>query len=386
MYWETLDTQLNMKNKTFCKQLFFRTLSGGYLRELFPNRSVHQVIALVFRPREGSAREFSDNELLSICTDVIEKSGQKGHFFLSDHRYFIFLVEETAGLGSRRFSQELLRTLTVEYGIYPGYYTSQVCCLTESLNQDIQNMLATVSLYTYYARQVAQDEMHAISNTKLQKTLQRIEQLCELGDTKQALQVLRSFVTAVHRECCPSMNVKRSVLRLMYGFSTVSSRYQHESVYYDIPHYIIEQMLKASTASMVEEIVDSFARYVMENDNSNLTVNIPVPVKRALEYIHANFRQELLLSDVADAVHLNKSYLSQLFQKSVNVPYSKYLEDLRLKEAKKLLRTTNMPASEIAELVGFSSQNYFTKVFKNRVGISPIKYRTSPTEEQRQPA
>ena len=172
----------------------------------------------------------------------------------------------------------------------------------------------------------------------------------------------------------------------MYGFSTVSSRYQHESVYYDIPHYIIEQMLKASTASMVEEIVDSFARYVMENDNSNLTVNIPVPVKRALEYIHANFRQELLLSDVADAVHLNKSYLSQLFQKSVNVPYSKYLEDLRLKEAKKLLRTTNMPASEIAELVGFSSQNYFTKVFKNRVGISPIKYRTSPTEEQRQPA
>ena len=247
-------------------------------------------------------------------------------------------------------------------------------------------MLATVSLYTYYARQVAQDEMHAISNTKLQKTLQRIEQLCELGNTKQALQVLRSFVTAVHRECCPSMNVKRSVLRLMYGFSTVSSRYQHESVYYDIPHYIIEQMLKASTASMVEEIVDSFARYVMENDNSNLTVNIPVPVKRALEYIHANFRQELLLSDVADAVHLNKSYLSQLFQKSVNVPYSKYLEDLRLKEAKKLLRTTNMPASEIAELVGFSSQNYFTKVFKNRVGISPIKYRTSPTEEQRQPA
>ena len=57
-----------------------------------------------------------------------------------------------------------------------------------------------------------------------------------------------------------------------------------------------------------------------------------------------------------------------------------YLIDLRISEAKNLLIETSMPCSVIAELVGFDDANYFSRIFKKRMGLSPLQFRVSAVD------
>ena len=59
------------------------------------------------------------------------------------------------------------------------------------------------------------------------------------------------------------------------------------------------------------------------------------------------------------------------------MPFSDYLKSVRIKNAQLLLRDGSRSMSDIAELVGFANQNYFTKVFKKDTGMTPSQYRAA---------
>ncbi len=103
-------------------------------------------------------------------------------------------------------------------------------------------------------------------------------------------------------------------------------------------------------------------------------------IKRALDYIGKNYHEPLSLNDLAKAVNLNPSYLSGLFQKKVGKSFSEYLTEIRISQAKYLLRKTDMPIIEVAMEVGFSDQTYFNKVFKKATEMTPKQYRKNGAE------
>ena len=254
---------------------------------------------------------------------------------------------------------------------------SKLYPLEGQVGQQINEMLTKVSAYRYYGRSFEGLELQVISTLQLQTMLDSVSKQCELGNLEEATAIMRTFAQSLHRGYYHPMNIKRSLLRLMYAFFSVQNR-SGEYPYYDIPHFITEQLLRSETWMKTEQIIESFSSYVI-HASLPCTKTLSEPLKNALQYVHANYQKPIKLSDVANVVHLNKSYLSQVFQKTMGITYSEYLEQLRVKSAKQLLKTTNKSASEIAEMVGFSSQNYFTKVFKNSVGVSPIRYRNSKT-------
>ena len=94
------------------------------------------------------------------------------------------------------------------------------------------------------------------------------------------------------------------------------------------------------------------------------------------KYLRHNYMlYDVSLDSISDILHINSSYLSMLFKKSFGVNFVDYLTGLRIQAAKELLADPFLSAAEIANMVGYESPNYFTRVFKKNTGLTPTEYR-----------
>ena len=94
-------------------------------------------------------------------------------------------------------------------------------------------------------------------------------------------------------------------------------------------------------------------------------------------YILSNYMHKLTLEELAEQVFISPTYLSKIFKSEVGMPFVQYLNQIRVEQSKYLLLFTDKPISEIYSLTGFEDQSYFTKVFRNIVGVSPGRFRES---------
>lgn len=98
-------------------------------------------------------------------------------------------------------------------------------------------------------------------------------------------------------------------------------------------------------------------------------------ISSVLDYINSHISENILLDDICQACHISRFYLCHTFRKSLGITISDYILSRRISQAKKLLRSTNMSISQIAESCGFSSHSYFSMIFKKETGMSPTKFR-----------
>ena len=98
-------------------------------------------------------------------------------------------------------------------------------------------------------------------------------------------------------------------------------------------------------------------------------------IRLALRYIDEHYREDLSQTQVADAVHLNTSYFSTLFKKSLGLGFAEYLTELRIEHVKERLATTSEKIKAVAASEGFRDPQYFVKIFKKTTGLTPSEYR-----------
>lgn len=136
-----------------------------------------------------------------------------------------------------------------------------------------------------------------------------------------------------------------------------------------------KQGMNVKTEAITLELLIDLVRLLGIDHNTEET-NIPAVLK-AKEYIDSNFAQDISLDELAAYVFVSKYHLSRQFKQAHRCSPIQYLTMRRIQEAKRLLRSTNKSISEIARLTGFNLPVYFTKIFKQAVGITPHKYRSS---------
>lgn len=97
-------------------------------------------------------------------------------------------------------------------------------------------------------------------------------------------------------------------------------------------------------------------------------------ITRAIEYIDSNFTEISGLSEIAEYVHLSPVYFQGKFRAATGVTPHDYLLDKKIKTAADMLLTTDYSLSRIAYECGFSSQSYFSYIFKKRMNATPREY------------
>jgi two-component system response regulator YesN len=93
------------------------------------------------------------------------------------------------------------------------------------------------------------------------------------------------------------------------------------------------------------------------------------------QYVREHLGEDLSRRDISDKVYLTPDYISHYFKERTGVSLTDYIRIERVKEAKKLLRTTNLTICEISLRVGYPSISYFSKIFKRSTGLTPQEYR-----------
>ena len=100
-------------------------------------------------------------------------------------------------------------------------------------------------------------------------------------------------------------------------------------------------------------------------------------IRKTLHYIALHLHRELSLEEIAEKMGVHSTYLSKQFNKEVKISLSNYINEKRIQEAEKLLKTTKKSIAEIAVELSYHEVNYFTKVFKKITGKTPTEYRNS---------
>ena len=100
-------------------------------------------------------------------------------------------------------------------------------------------------------------------------------------------------------------------------------------------------------------------------------------VVKAIKYIKRHLSAQLTVSEIAEHVFVSNSTLTKRFKAELSKPVGEYINDTIMFEASQLLLKTNLSILAISEKYGFSDQFYFSRRFKEKFGMSPMKYRKS---------
>lgn len=98
-------------------------------------------------------------------------------------------------------------------------------------------------------------------------------------------------------------------------------------------------------------------------------------ILQAKQYVARHFSEDITLNDIAKHVCLSPAYFSTLFKNETGIGFVKYLQHIRVEHAKKLLKTSKMRISDIAQAVGYRDLKFFNKIFYNETNVTPSEFR-----------
>lgn len=157
----------------------------------------------------------------------------------------------------------------------------------------------------------------------------------------------------------------RNVLE-KYGFNSKG----HDAAIYNVSRKSNEQILSAS------KILEACTFYVLLKDMVGLhRENF---IQNLNSFLIAHLSEDLSVDRLTSEFHISKNRLYNSCSRYLSVGIAEHIKQLRINEAKKLLKETDLSVHEISDKVGFNDYNYFCLIFKKEVGISALKFRNQP--------
>lgn len=165
--------------------------------------------------------------------------------------------------------------------------------------------------------------------------------------------------------------------------------YKHEILFY-LRTLVLEAQEKdenfeAICQNLLEILIMNMVRRTKKKLAFAPTKKISKECKFIEQYIDEHFQEDISLERLSKLTYLNKYYIVHAFKSYKGVSPINYLISKRIEEAKILLSTTNFSVSKISDIIGFSSQSYFSQVFKKETNMSPNQYRRSPDKMKNEP-
>ena len=171
---------------------------------------------------------------------------------------------------------------------------------------------------------------------------------------------------SVHMICAELINIINRVA-MELGID-VKLLYSDEEIPY-------EKMKKYETLEEVEQWINNvYNRLISLIQIFNINPEFTESTKKAMLYIHKNYASNISLSDAAEHLGLNPSYLSRVFKKDCGVGFVEYLNMVRIEHAKWLIEKGGIKLKDIVSEVGFNNYTYFFKIFRKMNKMTPLEY------------
>ena len=146
--------------------------------------------------------------------------------------------------------------------------------------------------------------------------------------------------------------------------------------------YILDMMkhhaLSAANEIYIQGILMQFLALLVEDAGCTVSPQqntSSVYINQAISYIHKNYQNPLTVQEIADYLSLNRSYLTELFLKTVQLSPQQFLTRYRITKSEELLQSSSLSIQNIAYSCGYSSSFSFSKAFRKVNGLSPSEYR-----------
>ncbi|WP_052702756.1 AraC family transcriptional regulator [Paenibacillus beijingensis] len=121
------------------------------------------------------------------------------------------------------------------------------------------------------------------------------------------------------------------------------------------------------------EIVLSIIKQLNVNEVRSKSI-----VYEMARYIDHNYNDDLSVQEIAKHFHLSREYASRLFKKETGENLNDYIQKIHMTKAQQLLAGGTLKINEIAQMIGYNDEKYFSKVFKKQFGVSPNRFRKLP--------
>ncbi|MEE1012926.1 MAG: response regulator [Clostridia bacterium] len=123
------------------------------------------------------------------------------------------------------------------------------------------------------------------------------------------------------------------------------------------------------------ELLSSLCRTMVGKVDGYAKQQYSLKIKNAVDYIKKHYNQEISRDIIAEHVGVSPNYISAIFKKEMKMTLVEYIKQVRIENAKQLLWESDLRINEIADIVGFSDGYYFSRIFKDMVGVTPTQYR-----------
>lgn len=127
-----------------------------------------------------------------------------------------------------------------------------------------------------------------------------------------------------------------------------------------------------SIPESISELRKAFQKYALTFLQSPENAN---KIHSIIQYIQEHYCENLSVAVLSDRFGLSSNYISNLLKQKLGIRYNDYITQLRIKHAKQLLISTNLPVKKITEACGYYSQSHFTKLFLEYEQCTPLEYR-----------
>ncbi len=357
-----------------------RTAADEFCRAAMIERDRSETGLCLFITDRHMKSEEEKAGVLNILSRTLKSETLKGSCYAADSRTLVCLFDLATNIAEYQQNSMNKFLLLAERNVESGsdIRIGQSMCDTVGQNSDLAERLtkwikaARICAYYRFNEITEPADIPEAAAKSLKTTL--VNHL-NMGQYHKAMTCLENFIETSHGSFRDPDQIKAvTVYSISVMYSFVDQLSQPEAFFAGYSR-LIRAVNQSCHPEGLSGALESFREsYLMMIEDSSSDIS-PV-IRRVVDYIEENYMHKLTLEGISEHVYLNKTYLSQLFAKNMNMPLMHYIEKTRIQHAKNLLATTELSVLQVSEKTGFSSQSYFTNVFKKAAGVSPFKYRS----------
>lgn len=351
----------------------------------------------------------AESQLILMCIYIEDFDTIETYNWNEETRLFISsvisVVDDTIPISH---SYEILANAPDEYVLifsfndYKDDYIKETCNsiynklainLSKYLNVSITGGLSSISSgyktlsNLYRQASIAHKYMFFMDSKQLINYERGMENGCEeIKDAEERIEMLRDTMKNIHDVNIShrleniliqpvetsnfSCDCITKIQKLYYKYVDILTEFNDSSIDNDSLNEKVYKLQKQIEKGATLKTLNSHIEEIMGKIVAVLGKESYI-VRQARKYIESNYDKAITLSQIASRIHVSEGYLSRRFSEQTGETLMRYLMKFRIYKAKEYLLKTNMKIYEVAEMVGYSNPEYFSKIFKEIIGRSP---------------